>query len=206
MTAHQWKACSGEPLDLRGRDVFGWLDLSETKDLTALVLIDSDIRDGTWHERPTFWLPSEGLYDWARSDRIPYNLWHTQGHLETTPSSSISYEYVAQHLRTGVRSASRHQALAFDRWNLEHLKPWLLNASFSEQLIKGKVCRLRPRLRGYEPASRDLESIILEKNLRHGDHPVLLMYASNAVIDRDPAGNRKLSKKDRTAELTGWWL
>src|SRR5215472_14691961 len=27
----QWKACAGEPLDLRGRDVFGGLDLSETK-------------------------------------------------------------------------------------------------------------------------------------------------------------------------------
>ena len=27
VTAHQWKACSGEPLDLRGRDVFGGLDL-----------------------------------------------------------------------------------------------------------------------------------------------------------------------------------
>ena len=71
MTAHQWKACSGDPLDLRGRDVFGGLDLSETKDLTALVLIGSDIRGGTWHERPTFWLPSEGLYDRARSDRSP---------------------------------------------------------------------------------------------------------------------------------------
>jgi phage terminase large subunit-like protein len=109
---------------LRGRDVFGGLDLSETKDLTALVLIGSDIRGGTWHERPTFWLPSEGLYDRARSDRLPYDLWHTQGHLETTPSSSISYEYVAQHLRT-VFDQHHVIKLAFVRWNLEHLKPWL---------------------------------------------------------------------------------
>jgi Phage Terminase len=152
VTAHQWKACRGEPLDLRGRDVFGGLDLSEEKDLTALVLIGSDIRDGTWHERPTFWLPSEGLYHRARSDRIPYDLWHTQGHLvvrfqrmspinaagfrasrsptaeasdwvaplETTSSSSISYEYVAQHLRTMF---DQHHVikLAFVRWNLEAL-------------------------------------------------------------------------------------
>jgi phage terminase large subunit-like protein len=37
VTPQQWKACNAEPLDLRGRDVFGGLDLSETKDLTALV-------------------------------------------------------------------------------------------------------------------------------------------------------------------------
>ena len=129
VTAHQWKACRGEPLDLRGRDVLGGLDLSEEKDLTALVLIGSDIRDGTWHERPTFWLPSEGLYHRARSDRIPYDLWHTQGHLgcsgeglapKTTSSSSISYEYVVQHLRTMF---DQHHVikLAFVRWNLEAL-------------------------------------------------------------------------------------
>jgi phage terminase large subunit-like protein len=45
------------------------------------------------------------------------------------------------------------------------------------------------------PALRDLESIILERKLRHGGQPVLGMCAMNAVIDRDPAGNRKLSKK-----------
>jgi phage terminase large subunit-like protein len=39
VTPVQWKACAGEPLDLRGRDVFAGLDLSETRDLTALVLI-----------------------------------------------------------------------------------------------------------------------------------------------------------------------
>jgi len=59
VTPQQWKACAGEPLDLRGRDVFAGLDLSETRDLTALVLLGQDIRDGTWHVVPTFWLPVE---------------------------------------------------------------------------------------------------------------------------------------------------
>ena len=44
--------------------------------------------------RPTFWLPSEGLYDKARADRIPYELW------ETTPGPAVAYEYIAWHLRT----------------------------------------------------------------------------------------------------------
>jgi phage terminase large subunit-like protein len=47
---------------------------------------------------------------------------------------------------------------------------------------------------GYQsmsPALRDLESIILDKKLRHGDHPVLKFCATNAVIERDAAGNRK---------------
>src|SRR5262249_39313315 len=137
VTPQQWKACGGEPLDLRGRDVFGGLDLSETKDLTALVLIGCDIRDGSWSAQPTFLLPSEGLHDKAKGDHIPYDLWHTQGYLETTPGSSVSYEYIAHHLK---RVFDQHHVakIAFDRWNMVHLRPWLLNAGFSEQVIEDK--------------------------------------------------------------------
>ena len=47
VTPALWQALSGAPLDLTGRDVVGGLDLSETRDLTALVLICNDIRDAT---------------------------------------------------------------------------------------------------------------------------------------------------------------
>ena len=78
---------------------------------------------------------------------------------------------------------------------MQHLKPWLLNAGFSEQVIEDKFVGFGQGFKSMSPALRDLESIILEKKLRHGDHPILQMCASNAVIDRDPAGNRKLNKR-----------
>jgi phage terminase large subunit-like protein len=198
----QWKACAGAPLDLTGRDVFAGLDLSETRDLTALVLIGADITDGTWHVQPTFWLPSEGLYDKARADRIPYDLWASQGYLQMTPGSSVSYEYVAQHLKN-VFDRHRVGKIAFDRWNMQHLKPWLLDAGFSEQVIADKFVPFGQGYQSMSPALRDLESIILEKKLRHGDHPVLKFCATNCVIERDAAGNRKLSKKRSTGRIDG---
>jgi len=202
VTPQQWKACGGEPLDLRGRDVFGGLDLSETKDLTALVLIGCDISDGSWSAQCTFWLPAEGLRDKAKADRVPYDVWAAKGFLQTTPGSSVSYEYVARHLKQ-VFDQHRVVRLAFDRWNMEHLKPWLLNAGFSEQVIKDKFIGFGQGYKSMSPALRDLESVILEKKLRHGDHPILQMCASNSVIDRDPAGNRKLSKKRSTGRIDG---
>jgi phage terminase large subunit-like protein len=202
VTPAQWKACAGEPLDLRGRDVFAGLDLSETRDLTALVLLGQDIRDGSWHAVPTFWLPAEGLYDKAKSDRVPYDTWAAKGFLQTTPGGTVSYEYVAQYLK-GIFNQHRVAKIAFDRWNMQHLKPWLLNAGFSEQVIEDKFVGFGQGFKSMSPALRDLESIILEKKLRHGDHPVLMMCASNSVIDRDPAGNRKLSKKRSTGRIDG---
>jgi phage terminase large subunit-like protein len=202
VTPAQWKACAGEPLDLRGRDIFAGLDLSETRDLTALILLGQDIRDGTWHAVPTFWLPAEGLHDKAHADRTPYDVWHAKGFLETTPGSSVSYEYIAHYLRK-VFDQHRVAKIAFDRWNMQHLKPWLLTAGFSEQVIEDKFVGFGQGYKSMSPALRDLESVILEKKLRHGDHPVLTMCASNCVIDRDPAGNRKLSKKHSTGRIDG---
>jgi phage terminase large subunit-like protein len=86
---------------------------------------------------------------------------------------------------------------------MQHLKPWLLAAGFTERLIEDKFVGFGQGFKDMSPALRDLESIILEKKLRHGDHPVLMMCASNSVIDRDPAGNRKLSKKRSTGRIDG---
>jgi phage terminase large subunit-like protein len=130
----EWKACAGMPLDLTGRDVFGGLDLSETRDLTCLVLIGLDVRDGSWSVQPTFFLPSEGLAEKARADKIPYDQWRDEGYLEVTPGSTVSYEYVAHYLRD-VFERHHVRKIAFDRWNIQHLKPWLLAAGFSEQMI-----------------------------------------------------------------------
>jgi hypothetical protein len=47
-------------------------------------------------------------------------------------------------------------------------------------------------------ALRDLESLVLGRKLRHGNHPVLTMCMANATVERDAAGNRKLSKKRAT--------
>jgi phage terminase large subunit-like protein len=202
ITAAQWQACAGAPLDLIGRDVFAGLDLSETQDLTALVLVGADIATGLWHVVPTFWLPAEGLHDKARADRIPYDLWASQGFLQTTPGSTVSYEFFAHHLKT-VFDQHRVGKLAFDRWGMAHLKPWLLNAGFTEQVIADKFVAFGQGYQSMSPALRDLESVILEKKLRHGDHPVLKFCATNAVIERDAAGNRKLSKKRSAGRIDG---
>src|SRR5262249_9060131 len=55
----QWKNCAGEVTDISGRECYAGLDLSETADLTALVVISKI--DGVWHVVPTFWLPGEGI-------------------------------------------------------------------------------------------------------------------------------------------------
>jgi phage terminase large subunit-like protein len=39
--------------------------------------------------------------------------------------------------------------------------------------------------------------------VRHGANPVLTMCAANAVVIKDPAGNRKLDKSKSTGRIDG---
>ena len=152
--------------------------------------------------QPTFWLPSEGLAEKAMADRVPYDLWHAQGHLQLTPGKTVSYEFVAHYLRQMFRRYNV-QKLAFDRWNFRHLLPWLLRAGFSEQLVKDRFIEFGQGVASMSPALRDLEQVLLEGNLAHGGHPVLSMCVSHTVIVLDDAGNRKPSKRKSTAKIDG---
>jgi phage terminase large subunit-like protein len=203
LAAAQWTACAGQPADLEGRDVYGGLDLSETADLTALVLISRDPLNGIWSAKPTFWLPAEGLAEKAQHDRVPYDLWARQGFLLIAPGASISYEHVAAYLWREVFARHHVVKLGFDRWNFRHLKPWLLEAGFSETAVKEKFVEFGQGTQSMSPALRELESLILDRKLRHGGHPVLTMCAANAVVEGPDASNRKLSKKRSSGRIDG---
>ena len=59
-----WLACGGEPRSIEGLSVFGGLDLSESGDLTALVLGHVEV-DGVWHIKAHFWLPGDRIAEKA---------------------------------------------------------------------------------------------------------------------------------------------
>lgn len=198
-----WQECGGDPVEFDGLPIYGGLDLSEVSDLTALVLAAPSA--GLWHIRPTFWLPSDGLADKARADRVPYDMWAREGWLDTTPGPTVDYAYVADYL---ADLFDRHDVrkIAFDRWNWRHLKPWLAKAGFTDAQLEGDAAVFEPMGQGFQsmsPALRDLESVLLNRKIRHGGHPVLEMCARNATVQADPAGNRKLSKIKSHGRIDG---
>lgn len=191
-----WKENGGVPDKLVSATVFAGLDLSSVSDLTALVLATAD---GDVH--CTFWLPSEGLAEKSRKDRVPYDVWHQTGYLQTTPGASIEYEFIAHHLRE-VFDTCDVQALAFDRYNMKFLKPWLEKAGFNDdELLKFKD--FGQGFASMSPAIRSLESMLLARKIKHGNHPVLTMCAANTTVATDPAENRKFIKGKATGRIDG---
>lgn len=191
-----WEENGTPPESLEGKTVYGGLDLSSVSDLTALVLVseEGDVES-------TFWLPSEGLTEKARNDRVPYDVWEDEGLLQTTPGRAIEYEYIAHYMRD-VFDRYEIRALAFDRYNMRFLKPWLERAGFTEEELE-RFVEFGQGFVSMSPAIRELEARLLAKKLRHGKHPVLTMCAANAVAVSDPAGNRKFTKSKTSGRIDG---
>jgi phage terminase large subunit-like protein len=195
-----WKLNGGEPdvSVLDDAEVFAGLDLSARQDMTALVWIGREGPGGPIHIVPEFFAPEEGLFERARRDRQPYDLWRDEGYLITTPGRTVDYAWVAKHI---AERAARCNlvSLRYDRWRIDLLKDEL-------NKIGATDLPLEPFGQGYKdmaPAIDELEALALAGGLRHGMHPILTWNAANAVVTKSPAGDRKLDKSKPTGRIDG---
>ncbi len=197
-----WQANGRQPSDdWTGSTIYAGLDLSSTSDLTAFVTIA--FIDDSWECKPIFWLPGESLREKSRADRVPYDVWHSQGFLKTTPGKSVEYEFVAQYLFDYCRSAFFNVRIGFDRWGMKYLLPWLIKAGFSEEQVEEIFLDFGQGYQSMSPALRDFEAMLLEHKIKHGNHPVLSMCAANAIVTVDPAGGRKFNKAKASGRIDG---
>lgn len=188
MEPSAWRACGKKPIIPEGESVYAGLDLGSTRDLSALVLIRQDIEDGTWHAVPYVWVPGD-LRERSEQDGVPYDTWARQGIVypagEATDPRQIAIKIAQLNAVNPIRS------LAFDRWRMPELKREL------DEI--GCQIHLEPHGQGFKdmsPAVDAIERMVIQRRLRHGLHPVLTWCANNAVVIRDPAGNRKFDKSE----------
>jgi len=196
-----WQKCGAPPVDdFDELEAFGGLDLSAVRDLTGLVRIAK--KEDQWSVKPTFWLPEDGLLDRSRADKVEYDIWHREGFLETTPGRAVEYDFVAAYIIELLR-ATGLKKVGFDRWNWQHLRAALVRCGMPDDQIDAHFVEFGQGYKSMSPALLQLEALILSGKLRHGNHPVLSMCASNAVVTRDPAGSRKLDKVKARGRIDG---
>ena len=179
----EWDACSGEA-EPRG-PCFAGLDLaSGAADLSAFALF--------WPEtgalRVWAFLPELQIGPKEQQDRAPYRDWQRLGYVVPLPGKAIDrvslLTWIAEKTE-GLELAG----IACDRWGLSDLQAVIER--------EGLPLSLRPHGAGFKdqsPSIRAFEQAVLDGTLRHGGNALLRWSVANAVIDSDPAGNRKLAK------------
>ena len=95
----QWDACPAPPdeADLVGRVCFAGVDLSSTRDITAISLFFPDDDEGGTVQSH-FFVPEASLTKREREDRVPYETWAREGLLTATPGNVVDQGYIRQRL------------------------------------------------------------------------------------------------------------
>lgn len=193
-----WDACGEAPIDLAalaGRRCYLGLDLSSTRDLSALVLIFPSDDEESYQVLPFFWVPAESLTQRVARDHVPYDVWERDGYLETTDGNVIDYEVIRAKILTCVETFDV-QEVAYDDWNATQL--------ITQLTADGLACvPIRQGFKSLSAPSKEVEKLVLSKQLHHGGHPVLRWNAANVSAEQDAAGNIKPSKKASTERIDG---
>lgn len=185
-----------DPDDLAGRECYGGLDLSTTTDITAFVLVFPPVANGErWKVLTRFWVPAENIERRVRSDRVPYDLWRQEGHIQATPGNVVDYRAV----RDGITAAADMfdlREVAYDRYNSSQLVTELMDDGLTMVPFgQGFISMATP--------TRELEKLVISGQLAHGGNPVLRWMASNVVVLEDPAGNMKPAKNKSAEKIDG---
>lgn len=194
----KWKACGG-PLDMQalaGRRCYGGLDLSNTLDITAWVLVfPPTSEDDRYIVLPRFWVPEDAIRERSLNDRAPYEAWQKQGLIEATPGEVIDYEFIYAQVDRDAQTYDIAE-IGYDRWGAAEVYLRLAAAGMT-------MIQIGQGFASMSPPMKELEKLIASKRLAHGDNPVLTWMASNMVAVRDPAGNIKPDKRRIREKIDG---
>lgn len=151
--------------------------------------------DGKYRIAPWFWIPEDNLSLRVARDHVPYDLWHSQGFLETTEGNVVHYAHI-EHLIEQLGERFDIREIAFDRWGAVQMSQNLQGMGFT-------VVPLGQGFKDMSPPSKELMKLALEGRLAHGGHPVLAWMVDNIHVRQDPAGNIKPDKQKSTEKIDG---
>lgn len=197
-----WRDCGAYPVDeaaLAGRSCYGGLDLSQTFDLTSLKLVfPPEAKGEPYQVIGRFWLPEDNMLERVRRDQVPYDVWVRQGFITLTPGNVVDYEFILVEIET-LMGMYDIEEIGFDRWGKALIVTKLQELAGNDDF----VVPIGQGFASMSPPMKELETLLANKGIAHGNNPVLNWMADNLVAVQDPAGNYKPDKSKSREKIDG---
>lgn len=194
-----------DPEKLKGRGCYGGLDLSSKIDITALVLFFPASETERAAVLPLFWIPEATMKARVDRDKVPYDRWVKHGFVKTTPGNVIDQAFIRKTI-SGFNpdGAPSHclrddydiQEIGFDPWNANQLALDLTD----DGIVMAEV---RQGFKTMSPAMKELERLLVGKELEHGGNPVLRWMFGNMAVKKDENDNVRPVKDQSTERIDG---
>ena len=192
---NEWMECHQEfdYSTLDGKECWGGLDLASTRDISAFVLLFKV--DEKYIVLPHLFIPEENAKKRSERDGVDYVTWKNQGHIIATDGDVADYNFIKEKINE-LSKKYRIQSIAYDRWNASQLVIDLQNDGANmDPFGQGFVSMSAP--------TKELEKLIIGKQIIHNDNPCMNWMLSNVAIQEDPAGNIKIAKNKSKEKVDG---
>lgn len=195
MEIEKWDESDGsvELEELKGKVCYAGLDLSSTTDLAAFLLLFPV--DGFFKVLPVFFMPSDNMEKRIKKDRVPYDVWASQGFIKVTPGNVIDYKFIEDTIDNYAREYEIAE-IAVDPWNATMLTQRLTDKGMT-------IVDVHQGVASMSAPTKQLETLILQKKIHHGGNPVLRWMFDNVMIKQDAQGNLKPDKEKSIEKIDG---
>lgn len=171
--------------ELKPKYGIGGTDLSSTTDLTAAKVLFMVPGSNKIYVLQMYWLAEELLEKRAREDKIPYDIWHEQGLLRTSPGNSVHAKYVTEWYKEIMEVHGVYLPwIGYDSWSAKY---WVeeMSGFFGKEamipIIQGKKTLSGPM----KKLGADLGS----KLIIYNNNPIDKWCLTNTAIDVDKNDN-----------------
>ena len=219
----KWLACQ-KPVDLEamiagGYPCYGGLDLSQTRDFTALTLtwvLDATKDAEKFASKTWFWTPKDTLTAREEKDQAPYELWRSEGHIEAVPGERLQYSWLADALAK-IHARFAPLEIAADQYGLERLSEHLTDIGASLPLTihpQGFQKRIIDRDKDAPEGEQEvylwmphsinmLENGLYDERMQIDPNPMLDRCASSVVYAENRSGYRMFDKGKAFGRIDG---
>jgi phage terminase large subunit-like protein len=180
--------------NLNGLNGYGGLDLSETLDLTAWVMV-FPTQERTY-VLPRFWITRKALNTRHKKLAAVMENWQAAGYIKIFEKDVIDYAEVTEDIIRDLESFNVRM-IGYDQYQAPAVVQQIENRTDATCV---KIPQSTTRLNA---ASKELTRILGERQLAHNHNPVLRWNADNAAYQQDSDGNIKPSKKQSPNKIDG---
>ncbi len=159
--------------DFKGANCYVGIDLASKIDIASKAILIE--KNGKYAAFVRHYLPEETI---LANDR--YKAWHADGWIISTPGNTIDYEYIEDDLKE-LKSNFQIKEVPYDPFQATQFSIRMLAEGFP-------MVELGATVRNFSEPMKELEALILKKNIRFDKDPVLMWMFGNVVA--------KLDKKD----------
>ena len=212
LMAQDITACFGDALrleDFHRCYCVGGIDLSQTTDLTAAVIVVE--KNGILNVFAHFWLPANKIEEATAKDNVPYQIYVQKGWLSLSGENFIDYHDCHAWFDEILGKYKIYpQEIGYDRYSSQYLVQEMEVSYQMDDVFQGT---------NLTPVIREVEGLIKDRRFNFGDNDLLKIHLLNSALKMDTENNKvklvKISAKehiDGTAALLDamcvrqkWW-